>query len=24
LTVIAAYPYGRAWLDQCVGGGAAP
>jgi hypothetical protein len=24
LTVIAAYPYGRAWLDQCVGGGGAP
>lgn len=24
LSVIAAYPYGRAWLDQCVGGGGAP
>lgn len=24
LPVIAAYPYGRMWLDQCVGGGAAP
>ncbi len=24
LTVIAAYPYGSAWLDQCAGGGAAP
>ncbi|HET7203331.1 MAG TPA: putative Ig domain-containing protein [Steroidobacteraceae bacterium] len=24
LPVIAAYPYGRAWLDQCVGGGGAP
>ncbi len=24
LTVIAAYPYGRAWLDQCVGGGGKP
>jgi hypothetical protein len=24
LTVIAAYPYGRLWLDQCAGGGAAP
>lgn len=24
LAVIAAYPYGRAWLDQCVGGGSVP
>lgn len=24
LPVIAAYPYGRSWLDQCAGGGAAP
>jgi hypothetical protein len=24
LPVIAAYPYGRMWLDQCVGGGTAP
>jgi hypothetical protein len=24
LAVIAAYPYGRAWLDQCVGGGGPP
>lgn len=24
LAVIAAYPYGRSWLDECVGGGPAP
>jgi hypothetical protein len=24
LPVIAGYPYGRAWLDDCVGGGGAP
>jgi hypothetical protein len=24
LPVIAAYPYGRAWLDQCAGGGGPP
>ena len=24
LPVIAAYPYGRAWLDECVGGGGPP
>ena len=24
LSVIAAYPYGRAWLDQCAGGGGPP
>jgi len=24
LTVIAAYPYGRSWTDQCVGGGGRP
>jgi hypothetical protein len=24
LPVIAAYPYGRQWLDQCAGGGTAP
>lgn len=24
LPVIAAYPYGRLWLDQCAGGGGAP
>ena len=24
LPVVAAYPYGRLWLDQCAGGGSAP
>ena len=24
LPVIAAYPYGSAWLDQCAGGGGSP